>query len=226
MKKDVVTIDVNDSMQDAMDLVEKTDAPLLPVLEEGKLVGVITDSNLKRAAALDTITLKVFNREDLIRRVKAQEIMTKNPICVPPDWLLEEAAALLIKNKISGAPVVDNQGRILGTISQGDLFHALISFSGYDLRGVQFAFQLEDRPGSVWEVADIIRRYGARVRNIVTLYEKAPAKYRYVYIRVFGYDRRIIPSLLEELREKATVLYMVDFRENERIEFVPRDSDS
>jgi|SRR5271157_3681769 len=226
MQKNVATIDVNDSMQDAIDLMKKSGAPLLPVLEKGKLVGVITDSNLKRAAALDTITLKVFNREDLNRRVMVGEIMTKNPITIPTDWLLEETAALLIKKKISGAPVVDDHGRILGTISQVDLFHALISFSGYDLHGVELGFQLEDRVGSIGEVTDVIRRYGAGVRNILTSYEKVPAHYRYVYIRVYRYDRRIIPSLVKELREKFTLLYMVDYRENERKEFIPRDSSS
>ena len=222
MKSDPVTVDVNDSMQDAIDLMKETEAPLVAVLEEGKVVGVISDTNLKKAAALDATALRVFKREDLLRRVKAGEIMSKPPITVGPDWLLEETAHLMIKNKISAAPVVDAQGKLLGTISQTDLFHVLISFSGYDLHGVQFAFQLEDRPNSIKEVTDIIRSYGGRVRNILTSYEKAPPRYRYVYIRVFGYDRRIIPSLLEELRENVLVLYMVDYRENERIEFIPR----
>jgi acetoin utilization protein AcuB len=223
MRKDVVTIDVNGSMQEAIDLHDKTETPLLPVLEDGKLVGIITDTNFKKAAALDTTALKVFRREDLISRVKAGEIMTKNPITVPPDYLLEEAAALLIKKKISGAPVVDDQGRILGTISQVDLFRVLLSFSGYDLHGVQFAFRVPDQPGSIKEVVDIIRRYGARVRNILTSYEGVPPGYRHVYVRVYGFDRRIIPSLLEELREKTAVLYMVNQRENERTEFIPRN---
>jgi acetoin utilization protein AcuB len=226
MKKDPVTIDVNDSMQKASDLMKETGAPFLNVLEDGKLVGVITDTNLKKYAALDATALKVFRREDLIRRVRAGEIMTKPPITVRPDWLLEEAADLLIKKKISGAPVVDAEGRLLGTISQTDLFSMLITFTAYHLHGVQFAFQMEDRPGLLQEVIDTIKRYGARVRNILISYEKAPAHYRYVYLRIYGYDRRVIPSMLAELREKTTILYMVNYRENERIEFVPRTTNS
>ena len=226
MQKNVVTIDVNDSMQDAIDLMKNTGAPLLPVLEEGEFVGLITDSALKRAAALDSVALKVFNREDLNRRVKVREIRIKDAVTIPPDWLLDEAAALLIKKKISGAPVVNSHGRILGTISQIDLFHAMVAFSGYDLHGVELGFQLEDRIGSIGEVTDVIRSYRAGVRNIVTSYDKVPPHYRYVYIRVYGYDPGIIPSLIKDLREKFILLYMVDYLENERKEFIPRDSGS
>ncbi len=226
MQKKVVTIDVNDSLQDAIDLMKNTGAPLLPVLEEGEFVGLITDSTLKRAAALDSVALKVFSREDVNRRVKVREIMIKDAVTIPPDWLLDETAALLIKKKISGAPVVDSQGRILGTISQIDLFHAMVACSGYDLHGIELGFQLEDRLGSIGQVTDVIRRYGAGVRNIVTSYDKVPPNYRYVYIRVYGYDPQIIPNLIKELREKFILLYMVDYRENERKEFIPRDSGS
>lgn len=224
MNKEVITLGVDDSMQEAIEIMKKCDAALIPILEEGKLVGVITDTNLKRAAALDETALKVFDRIQLLSRVRAGEIMTKNPITVPPNYILEETAALLMKNKISGAPVVNNQGQILGTITQRDLFREIVSFSVCNLQGVQLAFRLEDRPGSIREVTDIIRSYGCRLRNILTSHERAPVGYWHVYVGVYGYDRRIIPSLLKELREKVTVLYVIDWRENDRQEFVEQES--
>jgi len=72
------------------------------------------------------------------------------------------------------------------------------------------------RPGSIKEIADIIRKYGARMVSILTTYEGVPDGYRKVYIRVAQVDRNKLADLQKELQEKATMLYMVDHRENRR----------
>ncbi len=220
MKKTVVTVDINDSMQDAISLMKEHFVPLLPVLKRGKLVGVITDSDLKRASASDATTLDVHELAYLISKIRVQEIMTKNPITVPPDFTLEETAARLLMNDISAAPVVDEEEKIVGTISQRELFLALTSLSGFARRGVQFAFMLEDKPGSIKEVTDIIRGYGARLASILTSSERAAEGYRHVYVRAYDVDRDKMDQLLKELREKSELLYMVDHRDNKREEYV------
>jgi acetoin utilization protein AcuB len=127
-----------------------------------------------------------------------------------------EAAEILLRNKISGAPVVDKRGRIAGMITQADLFKVLISHTGVDNRGVQFAFQLEDHPGAIKEVADIIRKYGGLMVSLLSTYEHAPRGYRQAYIRMNGVNRSQLEKLKRELREKAILLYMIDHRENRR----------
>ena len=122
----------------------------------------------------------------------------------------------LLKNKISGAPVTDKKGNVVGVITQDDLFQVLISLTGVGKRGIQFAFQLEDRPGSIKEIADIIREYGGRMVSILSSYDRVEPGHRKVYIRMYGIDRLKLPKLKEELKEKATLLYMVDLRENKR----------
>jgi len=92
----------------------------------------------------------------------------------------------------------------------------LISLTGVGKRGIQFAFQVEDRSGSIKEVADIIRNYGGRMVSILTTYENVPAGFRKVFIRMYGVDRERLPSLETELRKKAQLLYVVDHRENRR----------
>ena len=88
--------------------------------------------------------------------------------------------------------------------------------TGVGKRGMQFAFLLEDRPGSIKEVADVIRKYGGRMTSILSSYERAPKGYRHVYIRFYGADRRRISQLKEDLKNTAKVLYMVDHSENKR----------
>ena len=220
MNPNVVTVDADDSMLDATKILKEHNIRHLPVLEKGKLVGVITDRDLKRASPSDATTLEAHELLYLIATIKVREIMTKNPITVPYNYTIEEAAELLLQAKISGMPVVDKDGDVIGTITQTDLFKVLISLTGVGKKGVQFAFLLEDRAGSIKEVADIIRSYGGRMASILSSYEKAPEGHRYVYIRMYDVDREKMPQLKEALKKKAKVLYIVDSRDDKREIFI------
>jgi len=216
MSKDVITVDVEDSMDDAVKLMKQNDIRMLPVLKKGKLVGIITDRDLKRSAASDAITLDVHELPYLVSKIKVRNIMTKDPITVPWDYTIEETADVLLKNKISGVPVVDQNSDIVGTITQTDLFRVLISLTGMGNRGIQFAFQHEDRPGSIKEVADVIRKFGGRMVSILSSYEDVPRGYRKVYIRTRDIERSKLQKLKEELSRTAALIYVVDHQENIR----------
>lgn len=220
MKKDSPCIDAGASMQNAMDLMKQEEVQTVPVLKNGKLVGVITDRDIKRASASDATSLEVRELLYLLSSIKVEDIMTKNPVTVPPNYSLEEAASLMLKNNISGAPVVNDQGEVVGVIGQKEVFKALISVTGLEKRGVQFAFQVEDRPGSIKEVTDVIRGYGGRLVSILTSYERALAGYRNIYVRAFKIDRERMKDLVRDLRAVAPILYMVDHREDLREEYI------
>ncbi len=215
MSKDVITVDVNDSMQDATRLLKEHNIRGLPVMENGKLVGVVTDRDLKKASASDATTLEIHELLYMISRIKVKEIMTKNPITIPVDSTIDEAAEVLLENKLSGAPVVDDKGQVVGIITQIDIFRVIISLTGARKKGIQFGFQLEDRPGSIKEVADIIRKYGCRLMSILSSHDDQ-VDYRHVYIRVCDCDRERVGKLKEELKSKANMLYMVDHVERNK----------
>lgn len=216
MSKTVITADVNDGMNKVMNLMKEHAIGMAPVMKNGKLVGIVTDRDLKRASASDATTLEVHELLFLISKIKVKDIMTKDPIAVPFDFTVEETAEVLLKNRISGAPVVDHDGRIVGTITKGDLFRVLISLTGVGKRGIQFALQVEDLPGTIKDVADIIRHYGGRMVSILSSYEHVPKGYRKVFIRMLGVEREKLIQLEDDLREKATLFYVVDHRENRR----------
>ena len=216
MSKTVITIDANDSLQNAVKLLKEYNIRMLPVMKRDKLVGIVTDRDAKRASASDATTLEVHELLYLVSKIKVEDIMTKDPVTVPFDYTIEETAAILLKEKISGAPVVDHEGQVVGTITQSDIFKALISLTGVGPRGIQFALQVEDKPGSIREVADVIRGYGGRMLSILSTYENVPVGYREVYIRMYGVHRDDLSELKEDLREKGTLLYMIDHREGKR----------
>jgi acetoin utilization protein AcuB len=226
MSKNIITVDENDSMQDAMKQLKEHEIRMLPVMKKGRLIGIVTDRDLKKASASDATTLEIHELFYLLTRIKVKNIMTREVITVPPDFTVEETAQVLLRNRISGAPVVEADGQIVGTITQTDLFRVLISLTGVGIKGIQFGLQVEDKPGSIKEVADIIRRYGGRMVSILSSYDQVPEGYRKVYIRMRSIERSQLQSLKQEIESKAGLLYMVDHAEKNREIYAEKISQS
>jgi acetoin utilization protein AcuB len=129
MSKNVVTVDGNDSMMDAIRLLKQHNIRMLPVVKEGKLGGIVTERDLKEASASDATSLEIHELINLKNKTKVSEIMTRNPITVAPDYTVEETAEILLNNKISGAPVVDQKGELVGMITQTNILKALVSLA-------------------------------------------------------------------------------------------------
>ena len=96
MSKKVITIEAKDSMQRALSLMKEHKIRMLPVLQRGKLVGVVSDNDLKRASASDATMLDVHEMLYLISKIKVKDIMVKDPLTVAPDCTVEETAELLM----------------------------------------------------------------------------------------------------------------------------------
>jgi acetoin utilization protein AcuB len=216
MSKNVITIGEGDSMQQAATLMREHRIRMLPVMGKGELVGIVSDSDLKRASASDATMLDIHELLYLISKIKIRDIMTRNPVTVPDDYTVEEAAQLLMERNISGVPVVDCDGKLVGIITRNDLFKILISLSGFGKKGVQFAFLIEDKSGTIKLLADVIRSHEGRIASILSSSEYAPEGKRVVYFRIYDIDRSIMPDLIRELREKGSLIYLVDHRDNKR----------
>ncbi|MEJ2660885.1 MAG: CBS and ACT domain-containing protein [Desulfobacteraceae bacterium] len=216
MTRAVVTLEVGDSMQDAGRLMKEKNVRMLPVLDKGRLVGVVTDRDLKRASASDATALEIHELLYLVSRIQVKDIMSKNVVTVPVDFTIEETAEILMKNKISGVPVVDHQRHLAGIITQTDIFKVILSLTGIQKRGILFAFCLQDQSGSIKAVADVIRGFGGRMASILTSYENVPEGQRMVFIRIYGVAREKLPALVEALRLKNRLLYMVDHAADHR----------
>ncbi|MCJ7540470.1 MAG: CBS and ACT domain-containing protein [Desulfobacterales bacterium] len=216
MSKEIVTVDVDDSMQNAIYILQEQNIKILPVMDGGNLVGIISDRDLKKASPSDATTLDMHELLFLISKIKVRNLMKKPVYTAKPDDTVEEAAALLLEKKISGLPVVDENNRLVGIITRSDIFRVLISLSGLGQKGIQFAIRIKDMPGIIKEVRELIHEYGGRTASILSSSDNAPDGYLNFYFRIYQIDREKLPSLLDRIREKGTLLYMVDHRENKR----------
>jgi acetoin utilization protein AcuB len=216
MSKAVITVDADDSMQNAIYILQEQNIKILPVMDDATLVGIISDRDLKKASPSDATTLDMHELLFLISKIKVRDLMKKPVYIAKPDDTVEEAAALLLEKKISGLPVVDENNRLIGIITRSDIFRVLISLSGLGKKGIQFAIRIKDMPGIIKEVRELIHDYGGRTASILSSSDNAPDGYLNFYFRIYQIDRQKLPSLLDKIREKGTLLYMVDHRENKR----------
>jgi acetoin utilization protein AcuB len=217
MTKNVITVNPDVSMRSAMEIIKKQHIRQLPVMtREGKLRGMLSDGDLKRASASDATTLDVHELIYLLDKITVNEIMKQPVITVPIDFTIEECAEILQKHKISSLPVLAADNSMQGIITRSDIFRALVSLTGLQDRGLHIALMLEDRPGSIMEIANLVRRAGAKMASIMTSYRRCEKGFRRVYFRIYDIDRNATDELLEEISRQAKLLYMVDHRENKR----------
>jgi acetoin utilization protein AcuB len=207
MSTDVVTASPDTRLHDAADLLKTYRIRRLCVVKGDKLVGIVTDSDIKEASPSDATTLSIHELAYLLTQVKLKEILTKDPITIAADKTIDDAAVIMLKYRISSLPVMEGS-RLVGIITESDIFKALVTLSGVYQGGIQFGFELVDRPGSIKEVADVIRSYEGRMVSILTSYENARQGFRNVYIRVKGLGNKKLHQLKEALAPKFRILYV------------------
>ena len=210
MSTPAITIDAHSSLQDAMDLLKAKKISMLPVVDGNRLVGVVADSDIKKASPSAATSLEIHEMLYLLATVEVKDIMSRNPITVPTDFTIEETAEVLMSNNISGVPVMNPDGSIAGVISHTDLFKVIISLTGVKKKGVQFAFRSRDCEGSILEIAHVIRECGGHIVSILTSYENVPEGYRNIYIRVTDTNPAQLEALTAELEKRFTLLYIVE----------------
>ncbi len=216
MTHDIVTVGIRETLHEASNRMVERHVSMLPVTDNGNLVGIVTDRDIKHAKPSHLAVMEVKHILYHMTRVEVGAIMTPNPITISPDYTVEETAEILLENKISGAPVVDNEGKLVGVITKSDLFRALISVTGLKTRGVQFGLLVRDRPGSIREITDIVRHHNGRIVSILTSYDRAPEGFRHLYVRAFEINRDALTDIKEKMSERADLIYVVDHRENKR----------
>ncbi len=111
------TVSSDTSVAEAYELLRKHNIRRLPVMDHGKLIGIVTDRELERVSPSVATSLSIFEVNYLLSKAKVKDAMTRGPlITVNENALLEEAAVLMRDNKIGALPVVDAQGNWLGSL--------------------------------------------------------------------------------------------------------------
>ena len=208
MTKEVITLTPERTMMKASKLMKDNGIKRLPVVDtEGKLVGIVSDRDIKEASPSKATTLDTHELYYLLSEIKVKDIMTTNPEVVSPEDTVEKAAAIMQEKRIGGMPVVDDKGGLVGIITDSDVFKVLIHITGVHMGGVQFGIKLSMEIGTLNSALEYLRDKGCRIISILTSMESAEASDRSVFIRIHEMDRQELKKLKAELEEKYEMLY-------------------
>ncbi len=208
MTRDLISIQDDTSMMKALYIMNQNRFRRLPIMHGDKLVGIVTDRDLKEASPSKATTLDVHELYYLLAELQVKEIMTRNPVTVAADDTVERAAQVMLDHTISGLPVLDGQGKLAGILTQSDIFRAFMHITGIQQGGVQFALRLEDRPGLIKEVVDLLRGRGARFVSLLSSYTATKEGFRDVYIRVKNLPPDQVEAARAELAKHYEILYV------------------
>ncbi len=127
MTPNPITIAHTEPVGKAMELMARYDIRRLPVTKEGKLVGIISDRDLRQMGGRPSVKLPKSDRDDAYLQLPVEEAMTLNVITIRERQSVQDAIGLMVKYKISGLPVIDPDGALVGMLSEQDVLKYCLS---------------------------------------------------------------------------------------------------
>jgi len=208
MSKDVVTITSDRSMMKASKVMKDKGISRMPVVDEaGKIVGIVSDRDIKDASPSKATTLDMHELYYLLSEIKIKDIMTKKPVTIRVDETVEKAAVLMLEGNFGGLPVLDENGVVVGIITDTDVFKVLVEISGIYEGGAQVCLQISNEPGSLAPVLDFLKESGARIMSVMTRNVSETVGMKDVYIRIRDMEKPEFKRLKESMGEKFQVQY-------------------
>jgi acetoin utilization protein AcuB len=189
------TVSPDHTIPDAHEIMAQNGIKRLPVLKNGKLVGVVSKEDIAHASPSKATSLSANEITYLLAKTKISKVMAKDPIVISSNALLEEAATLMRDNNVGFLPVVDD-GRLVGIITESDIFDAFIDLLGFREKGTRLTVEVDDAPGIMANLTSIIGKYGANITH-VAVYRSENGKSDIV-IGVNSYNTAAIEKSIEE----------------------------
>lgn len=167
MRTNVVFISSETKITEAKNIMMENKFSKLPVVDYGKLVGIVTKNDLLKAEPSLATTLDMFEIGYLLSKLTVKKVMMTNVITVSPDEVVEEAARIMVDNGISCLPVVKDDA-LIGIITESDLFNLFTDMFGARQKGVRVVAFVDDKPGQLAKVTKEISDLNANIISAVT----------------------------------------------------------
>lgn len=205
MTPEVVTVTPDTSLLKLGKLMRDNGVRRLPVLDNGRVVGIISDRDVRDASPSKATTLDMYEMHYLLAEIKAKDIMTPRPVTIKPTDTVEKAAMIMLDRKIGGLPVVDEKGALVGIISDQDVFKALVNITGVRDGGIQLGMEIANEAGAMRPIFDLLRKHGARILSVLSTNNQEGRRNIFLRIRDLPDDAR--EALLADVQEHARLLY-------------------
>lgn len=206
MTTEVVSVTPDTSLLKLSKLMRDKSVRRLPVLDGGLVVGIISDRDVRDASPSKATTLDMYEVHYLLAEIKAKDIMTEHPVTIKPTDTVEKAAMVMLDKKIGGLPVVDENGVMVGIISDQDVFKALVNITGVRDGGIQLGMEIPNEAGAMRPIFDLLRKHGARILSVLSTNNQEGRRNVFLRLRDLA-DEAAKEALLREVQEYARLLY-------------------
>lgn len=160
MSKPAITIHEDMAINDALNMMKREHIRRMPVVHDGKLVGIVSDKDLLNASPSPATTLSIWEMNYLLSKITVKDVMTRKVLTVHVNTPIEEAAREMADHKIGGMPVVNDEYHVVGIITETDLFKIFTELMGARERGVRATVIIPDNPGELAAITKAISENG------------------------------------------------------------------
>lgn len=127
MTPEVITITPETTLSKAHELMIREQIRRLPIVDKrGQVVGIVTLGDVRGAEPSSATSLSIWELNYLLAKLTVEKIMTRDPITVGPEATVGDAARIMLENHIAGLPVVDENGELVGIITESDIFRMVV----------------------------------------------------------------------------------------------------
>lgn len=157
MTSDVITISEDTKILEALDIMKENNFHRLPVVKDGRMTGLVTEEIIRENSPSSASSLSIHEMNYLLTKTAVKDIMQKRVVTIEADDVLEEAAARMRDYEVGVLPVVRGGDKIVGIITDKDIFRAFIDLLGYNNKGSRLVLDIpEDHPGILEDVTNIL----------------------------------------------------------------------
>ena len=166
MTRKVVYVSPDTTVAHTADMMREQGLRRLPVIENDRLVGVVTERTMAEASPSKATTLSIYEMNYLLNKTKIRDIMIRDVVTVSPYASLEDAVYAMMKNQAGILPVVE-AGQVFGVITEKDVFKAFLEVSGYGEEGVRVIITADDTVGTLAKIVDTISADNLNIKRTV-----------------------------------------------------------
>ena len=213
MTSPAVTISADTPFQDALNMMKKRKFRRLPVVDAaGKLIGIVSERDLLYASPSPATSLSVWEMNYLLSQLEIKSLMTKEVISISPDTTIEGAASVMMKKKIGGLPVVDDNNNVIGVITETDIFNTLTKMFGGGEPGLRLTLEVVRAKGVLATLAKAILDLGGYIVSVGSYALEDKPNVDGMVVKVQGVNKNQLIDTLEALGD-----HVVDARDCEDI---------
>jgi acetoin utilization protein AcuB len=163
------TLTANATVADASETMRTHKFRRLPIVENGKLVGIVTDRDLREVSPSPATTLSIFELNYLLAKMMVKDIMKKDVLTIHASSTIEEAALLMYKNKIGGLVVVDEHDSVIGVITETDIFKTFVDVMGITQGNTtRITIDVTDKVGILCDITGIFKELSMNISSLVS----------------------------------------------------------